>query len=64
MYVNGKPYAYREGLTLHALLTELSVDQRLVAVMHGDEIHRAGKIPDTPLAERDVIEIVTMMQGG
>ncbi|MHB1074293.1 MAG: sulfur carrier protein ThiS [Gemmatimonadaceae bacterium] len=64
MHVNGRPYAYREGLTLHALLTELKLDQRTVSVMHGDDIHRAGRIPDSPLAERDVIEIVTMMQGG
>jgi sulfur carrier protein ThiS len=32
--------------------------------MHGEAIHRAGHIPDTPVAEGDVIEIVTMMQGG
>ncbi len=64
MHVNGRVYAHREGLTLHALLAELKVDQRMVVVMHGDEIHRAGRIPDAPLAERDVIEIVTMTQGG
>jgi thiamine biosynthesis protein ThiS len=62
--VNGKAYTYRDGLTLHELLAELKVDQRTVAVMHGEVIHRAGRIPDTPLVERDVIEIVTMMQGG
>jgi thiamine biosynthesis protein ThiS len=64
MTVNGRQYAHRDGLTLHRLLDELAVDQRLVVVMHGDEIHRAGKIPDAPLAERDVVEIVTMAQGG
>lgn len=64
MQVNGRSYPYRDGLTLHALLAELHVDQRTVVVMHGDAIHRAGKVPDTPLARRDVVEIVTMMQGG
>lgn len=64
MYLNGKPYTYRDGLTLHELLAELSVDQRRVVVMHGDNIHRAGRIPDAPVTERDIIEIVTMMQGG
>jgi thiamine biosynthesis protein ThiS len=64
MHVNGEVYEHRDGLTLHALLNELRVDQRKIVVMHGDEIYRAGKIPDAPVAERDVIEIVTMMQGG
>ena len=64
MTVNGNRYDHRAGLTLHGLLDELQVDQRLVVVMHGDEIYRAGKIPDAPLAERDIVEIVTMAQGG
>ena len=64
MTVNGNRYAHRSGLTLHRLLDELNVDQRLVVVMHGDEIYGAGKIPDAPLAERDIVEIVTMAQGG
>lgn len=64
MQVNGAEYPHRQGLTLHALLDELKVDPRTVAVMHGEAVHRAGKIPDSPLAERDVVEIVTLMQGG
>ena len=64
MYVNGETYSYRDGLTLHALLAEVGVDQRQVVVMQGDDIHRAGAIPDAPVHESDVIEIVTMMQGG
>ena len=64
MYVNGQTYTHRDGLTLHALLSELKVNQKNVVVMHGDDIYRAGKITDAPLAERDVIEIVTMMAGG
>lgn len=62
--MNGEPYPHREGLTLRALLAELGLDQRKVAVMHGEQVHHAGKVPDTPLAEGDVVEIVTMMQGG
>jgi len=64
MYVNGQPYRYRDGLTLHALLHELEVDQRKTVVMHGDDVFRAGTVPDVPIAESDVIEIVQMMQGG
>lgn len=64
MHVNGDAYPYRAGLTLCALLAELRVDPRRVIVMHGDAVHRAGEVPDAPVGERDVIEIVTMMQGG
>jgi sulfur carrier protein len=64
MRVNGRPYPHRDGLTLHALLEELSIDQRTVAVMHREEIYRAGSIPDATLDEPDELEIVTMMQGG
>jgi thiamine biosynthesis protein ThiS len=64
MTVNGSSYQYRNGLTLHRLLDDLKIDQRTVVVMHGDEIYRAGKIPDANLASDDVLEIVTMAQGG
>lgn len=64
MQVNGRSYAYRDGLTLHGLLAELEVRPTNVVVMRGDDIYRAGKIPDVPVAEGDVIEIVKMMQGG
>jgi thiamine biosynthesis protein ThiS len=64
MTVNGNRYEHRPGLTMHRLLDELKIDPRLVVVMHGDEIYRAGSIPDAPLADRDVVEIVTMSQGG
>ena len=62
--MNGKPYRHREGLTLHALLDELALDQRKIVVMQGDDVFRAGKVPDAPVAEGDIIEIVQMMQGG
>ena len=64
MTVNGNRYDHRPGLTLHRLLSEMQVDHRMVVVMHGDEIYRAGQIPDAPLAERDIVEVVTMAQGG
>jgi sulfur carrier protein ThiS len=32
--------------------------------MHGDDIYRAGKIPDRSLESDDIVEIVTMAQGG
>lgn len=64
MEVNGHPYPHRDGLTLHALLDELKINAKAVAVMHGNEFHRSGQIPDAPIIETDALEIVTMMQGG
>lgn len=64
MTVNGREREYRDGLTLHALLDDLQVDQRKVVVMRGDDVWKRGNVPDVPLAQADVIEIVTMMQGG
>jgi thiamine biosynthesis protein ThiS len=64
MTVNGNRYDHHPGLTLHRLLDEMKVDQRMVVVMHGDEIYRAGQIPDAVLADKDIVEVVTMAQGG
>jgi sulfur carrier protein len=64
MTVNGKRYAHRPGLTLHRLLDEMQADPRMVVVMHGEDIYRAGQIPDAPLADQDIVEVVTMAQGG
>lgn len=64
MVVNGQRYAHRDGLTLHQLMDELRIDRARVVVMHGDDIYRRNDVPDAPVAEQDVIEIVTMMQGG
>lgn len=64
MQVNGRPYEFHPGLTLRALLSELKLDNRAVVVMHGENIYRAPRVPDVALHEPDVIEIVTMMQGG
>lgn len=64
MIVNGQRHAHRDGLTLHALLDELHVDPQRVVVMLGDAIYKRNDIPDVAVAEPDVIEIVTMMQGG
>ena len=44
--------------------SELKVDARAVAVMVGEEVYRPGRIPDVALTEGDVIEVVSMMQGG
>jgi thiamine biosynthesis protein ThiS len=64
MTVNGESRAFRDGLTLLELLDEVKIDARAAAVMVGEEVYRPGRIPDVALKESDVIEIVSMMQGG
>jgi len=41
-----------------------SVVHHAIVVMRGDDIYKRGKIPDVPLQQDDVVEIVRMMQGG
>ncbi len=64
MIVNGESREYRQGLGLHELLAEMNVDGRAVAVMVGEDVYRPGRIPDVALREGDVVEVVSMMQGG
>ena len=64
MMVNGESRACRKGLGLHELLEEMNVDGRAVAVMVGDDVYRPGRIPDLALRDTDVVEVVSMMQGG
>lgn len=64
MQVNGQPYPYRPGLTLHALLRELGVQPERVAVAVGDDFYPGTRVPDRPLEEQDVIEIVRIIGGG
>ena len=64
MIVNGESRDYRPGLGLHELLADMKVDGRAVAVMVGEEVYRPGRIPDVTLSETDVVEVVSMMQGG
>lgn len=62
--VNGKPRELRSELLLPALLEQLGVDRRLVAVAHnGDVIPRDG-YDVVRLRNGDTIEIVRMVGGG
>ncbi len=64
MKLNGQVYPHRPGLTLHAVIAELELRHDAIVVMRGDDIYKRGKIPDVPLQQDDVVEIVRMMQGG
>ena len=64
MQLNGQTYPYRAGLTLHAVIAELGLKHDAIVVMRGEDIYKRGTIPDVPLQQDDVVEIVRMMQGG
>ena len=64
MQVNGQSYPHRDGLTLHALLEELQIDRQRVAVAHNDEFYPGAQVPDVPLSNADLVEIVRIVGGG
>ncbi len=62
--VNGKPRSVRAGLSLPALLQELTIDRRAIAVaLNGDVVPR-DCLDEAALADGDRIEIVRMVGGG
>lgn len=63
VYVNGEP-RNAAGKTLAELLAELGLRPELVAVLVNEKVYPRGKLPTEPLKEGDVVEIVTLMQGG
>ncbi len=62
--VNGQSRAIDPGVTLAALLEELSRGGKRVAVEKNGEIVPRSRYPDTPLAEGDQLEIVVAVGGG
>ena len=62
--VNGEQAEHADGLTVSALLAELKLDPRRVAVERNKDIVRRAHFDKTDLAEGDVVEIVTLVGGG
>ncbi len=62
--VNGEPAEHADGLTVSALLAELRLDPRRVAIERNKNIVRRAKFDKTGLADGDVVEIVTLVGGG
>lgn len=62
--VNGKPHDVADGEDLPALLDELGVDRRIVAVaLNGDVVSR-DHYDGVLLHEGDRVEVVRMVGGG
>ncbi|RTH00692.1 thiamine biosynthesis protein ThiS [Thermus scotoductus] len=53
-----------EGKTLREVLEELDVDLSRVAVLLNEEAYLGWELPHHVLKEGDVVEVVTLMQGG
>lgn len=62
--VNGSPRAIHAGTTVTALIAELGLADRRVAVERNREVVPRAQHADTVLAAGDRLEIVTFVGGG
>ena len=62
--VNGEWRDGAEGVTVAALLAAMSLEPRRVAVERNKQLVRRAEFDATVLADRDEIEIVTLVGGG
>ncbi len=64
MQVNGTPFDWTPGLTLHVLLDQLDVKREGIAVAVNDDIYAGTRAPDVELQPGDTIDIVRISAGG
>jgi thiamine biosynthesis protein ThiS len=62
--VNGEPRTVAEGLTLAQLVRELGLERNPIAVELNLQVVPRDRHGETPLAEGDRLEIVTLVGGG
>ena len=62
--MNGEPYELAGPLTITALLNQLGIDPRRVAVEHNQIVVKRGVYESTRIEERDEVEIVNFVGGG
>jgi thiamine biosynthesis protein ThiS len=62
--LNGEPHELAGPLTISALLAELGIDPRRVAVEHNQIVVKRGAYASTRVEERDEVEIVNFVGGG
>lgn len=63
VWLNGEPRPL-EGKTLKEVLEEMGVELKGVAVLLNEEAFLSTRVPDRPLRDGDVVEVVALMQGG
>jgi thiamine biosynthesis protein ThiS len=64
LMVNGKRRDVEQPSSLLALLKQIGVDPRIVAVERNGEIVKRDRFGETPIDEGDRLEIVRMVGGG
>ena len=62
--VNGKRRDVEQPASLLALLEQIGIDPRIVAVERNGEIVKRTRFGETPIADGDQLEIVRMVGGG
>jgi thiamine biosynthesis protein ThiS len=62
--LNGEPFEISGPLTISALLAQLNINPRLVAVEHNTEVVKRHRYETTTANEGDEIEIVNFVGGG
>ena len=62
--LNGEPHELAGPLTLTALLAQLNIDPRRVAVEHNLTVVKRGNYDSTRVEDGDEIEIVNLVGGG
>lgn len=62
--LNGDPFELAGPVTITALLAELKIDPRLVAVEHNLVVIKRHRYDTTEIGEGDEVEIVNFVGGG
>ena len=62
--LNGEPARIEHAATIAALLEQLGLDPRTVAVEHNRRIVRRAQHAETPLGNGDTVELVHFVGGG
>jgi thiamine biosynthesis protein ThiS len=62
--LNGDPYELAGPVTISALLAQLQIDPRIVAVEHNVTVVKRDRYESTMVNEGDEVEIVRFVGGG
>ena len=62
--LNGDPYELAGPMTIAALLAQLEIEPRRVAVEHNLDIVKRARYETTTINEGDAVEIVNFVGGG
>ena len=62
--LNGERFELDQPVTVAALLTQLDIDSRRVAVEHNLAILKRQRFPEVIVNEGDTLEIVNFVGGG